>query len=202
MASPMVEVLEVPRDRIITAYDGMEWSGIRALGAELSDVTGIAKANDVALEEGWSHTIQEFEAMGQLGMADQKFHDTPETVRKDLYRMTRLGSGLITVHVSGGIPMMQAAVEGRDHAREDKDINGNERAEDAKRLHLPMGVSKERVGNILGITILTSLDDEEVNEIYGIGSEEFTTDVAKNLWNLHIRQPKRELMELSVLVLQ
>lgn len=179
MASPMVEALQVPTDRIIVAYDGMEWDEARGVGRELGDITGVAKANDIALEYGWDYTVAEFEAFGQLTMGDEKFHDTPDTVRKELYRMTRMGVGMITVHASGGIPMMKDAVVGRDRAREDLAMDGSERKPGARRLYLPLRVTKERVGNILAITILTSLDDDEVNTIYGIGSDEWTVDREK-----------------------
>jgi len=174
MASPIVEALQAPTDRIIIAYDGMEWDEARRIGHEIGDITGFAKANDIALEEGWRHTVAQFEGWGQLTMGDEKFHDTPETVRKEVFRMARMGVGMITVHASGGIPMLEDAVVGRDWARANLAMDGSERQPGAPELYLPLGVARERVGNLLAITILTSLDDDEVNTIYGIGSDVWT----------------------------
>lgn len=43
---------------------------------------------------------------------DLKFHDIPTTVRKACEAASRLGVWMLNVHASGGIPMMEAALEG------------------------------------------------------------------------------------------
>jgi orotidine-5'-phosphate decarboxylase len=47
---------------------------------------------------------------------DLKFHDIPNTVQKAAAAAARIGASLITVHASGGEPMIRAAVEGAGYS--------------------------------------------------------------------------------------
>ncbi len=68
-------------------------------------------------------------------MLDLKLHDIPETVARATARAAELGVGLLTVHVAGGRRMLEAAVRAR-------------------------GATK-----LLGITVLTSLEDRDLAEV-------------------------------------
>ena len=69
---------------------------------------------------------------------DLKFHDIPNTVAGAVRKVTSMGVRLATVHASGGSKMMRAAVE----------------------------AAGDECG-ILGVTILTSLDDAQLGEAWG-----------------------------------
>lgn len=69
---------------------------------------------------------------------DLKFHDIPNTVAGAVRKVASMGVRLATVHASGGSRMMRAAVE----------------------------AAGESCG-ILGVTILTSLDDAQLGEAWG-----------------------------------
>ena len=69
---------------------------------------------------------------------DLKFHDIPNTVAGAMRNVAKMGVRLATVHASGGLKMMQAAVEaaGSDCG-------------------------------VLAVTVLTSLDDAQLGEAWG-----------------------------------
>lgn len=75
---------------------------------------------------------------------DLKFHDIPNTAAGAVRSATSLGVKYLNVHCGGGLEMMRASVRARDEAA-------------AK-----YGVSKPC---LLGVTVLTSLDDQAVQEI-------------------------------------
>jgi orotidine-5'-phosphate decarboxylase len=69
---------------------------------------------------------------------DLKLHDIPNTVQKSIEGLITLPIKMITIHTSGGIKMMQAAMQ----AVKDIEIK------------------------IFGVTVLTSLTDEDTNYIF------------------------------------
>mgnify|MGYP001305183841 FL=1 len=69
---------------------------------------------------------------------DLKLHDIPNTVKKSIQGLTSLPIRMLTIHTSGGKDMMEAAMEG---------VSGS----DIK---------------VFGVTALTSLSDNDTNEIY------------------------------------
>jgi len=68
-------------------------------------------------------------------MLDLKLHDIPETVARATARAADLGVGLLTVHTAGGRKMLEAAAKTR-------------------------GATK-----LLGVTVLTSMDDHDLAEV-------------------------------------
>lgn len=71
--------------------------------------------------------------------ADPKFYDIPNTVANGVKKLSAAGAKLITVHASGGIPMMEAAVQAVSYS-------------DCR---------------ILAVTVLTSFQEDDVRRIYG-----------------------------------
>ena len=77
---------------------------------------------------------------------DLKFHDIPNTVARDVGTMTEHGADMINMHASGGIEMMQAARKSANTAAK----NANKET--------PI---------LLGVTILTSMDEESLQSNFG-----------------------------------
>lgn len=154
------ETIQQPSDRIIVALDNMDWDQANSLMGSIGQNVGMAKANSLAQVRGWAHAVNELAKMGTGTMADTKFHDIPETVRLQVQAVAECEAQLITVHASGGLAMLQAAVRGRDEGRE-KAFEYHDTVNPHVRKR------KEKVGGILGITVLTSLGEEEGVSIYG-----------------------------------
>lgn len=78
---------------------------------------------------------------------DGKFHDIPNTVAGATAAATRNGCVMLNVHIGGGKEMMQAAVQAAATTAQEEEI--------------PRPA-------ILGVTVLTSIDDKILNEEVGI----------------------------------
>jgi len=81
---------------------------------------------------------------------DLKFHDIPNTVRGAVQSAARLGVRLLTVHISGGADMLGAAVEAA-------------------------GTSCD----VLGVSVLTSLDAASLGEVWGRPGLTMETEVLR-----------------------
>jgi len=90
------------------------------------------------------HILDELAEMGFRVFADLKLHDIPNTVSGAVRGLVRRGAGMLTVHISGGREMLAAALEAAESEA------------DAIGVTAPL---------VLGVTVLTSLDDAAVAEI-------------------------------------
>jgi orotidine-5'-phosphate decarboxylase len=92
--------------------------------------------------------IQELKEKGFSIFLDLKLHDIPNTVGHAARVLAGYGADMLTIHSSGGYEMMVRAVQA---AQEVAGQNGTE----------PM--------KIVGITVLTSLDQERLQKDLGVG---------------------------------
>lgn len=115
--------------KIIVALDDLSREDALLLADKLSTENVIFKANDL-LDDGGADIIMSLKNKGGV-MADPKLHDIPNTVKNRVKKYAATNPDFITVHASGGIAMMRAAVEN-------------------------CGDSK-----ILAVTVLTSLNEKE-----------------------------------------
>jgi len=101
----------------------------------IPSITQVKIGPGLFMQEGPS-LITELHAKGYKVFLDLKHHDIPNTVRLAVREAKEMGVWMLSVHCSGGVKMLQAAVE-------------------------------EAAGNplLLGITVLTSLDDPQLREI-------------------------------------
>ncbi len=115
---------------IIVALDDMdEMEGV-ALAQQLSGKGLLFKGNDILDSDMGLGIIPLLNQHGGV-MADPKLYDIPKTVANRTKKFAKYGPVLLTVHASGGIPMMQAAVANCGNTM------------------------------ILGVTVLTSFSSEE-----------------------------------------
>jgi orotidine-5'-phosphate decarboxylase len=132
---------------VICALDTKDIDEAKKLCVAIKPYVGMVK---LGLEFFTMHGPQGIAAISAAGIPiflDMKFHDIPNTVAEAVRSAIRMSVSIITVHTLGGEDMMKAAAM----AAEDE----------AKRLKKPKPM-------IFGVTILTSMDKEDISDV-GIG---------------------------------
>lgn len=128
-------------DRIFCALDTTSTAQAVAIAQQLIGVIGGLK---LGLEFYCANGADGFKAVAETGMPiflDLKFHDIPNTVAGAIRSVMPLAPRIITIHTQGGPEMMRRAAETA--------------AEEADR----HGIDKPW---IVGVTLLTSLDDNDL----------------------------------------
>lgn len=129
------------RERLIVALDVPNAGAARELVYKIGDGAVFYKVGLQLFTAEGPNIVRELVASGRKVFLDLKLHDIPNTVTKAVQAATELGATMLTVHGSGGAGMMRAAVE----------------------------AASRRLA-ILAVTVLTSLSDEDLQEI-GVSSD-------------------------------
>ena len=120
--------------------------------------------------------IGALKAMGYQVFADLKLHDIPHQVRGAAASAVAAGADMLTVHASGGMAMMQAAVEGARQAFEQREQREQQLDRNSQQLN---GKNQQPSGGakpiLLAVTVLTSMDEASLQTI-GVGRD-LTTQV-------------------------
>jgi len=128
----------VAAERVIVALDVPDMAGLTSLLDRLEGQPRFYKVGlELFLAEG-ARAIESVRHHGGKVFLDLKLHDIPETVARAVASATSLGAELLTVHTAGGFEMMRRAAQ----------------------------VAKESANGkpgILGVTVLTSLSEEDLH---------------------------------------
>lgn len=132
------------RPKIFTALDFPDAASALEMAGRLRALNPCFKVGlELFVAEG-PDFVKRLVASGSEVFLDLKFHDIPNTAAGAVRTAVRTGAAWINVHCAGGSAMLRASAEaGR---------------EEAAKLGVP-------VPKILGVTVLTSLKDEDVQEI-------------------------------------
>ncbi|OGG71596.1 orotidine 5'-phosphate decarboxylase [Candidatus Kaiserbacteria bacterium RIFCSPLOWO2_01_FULL_51_21] len=122
----------------ILALDNMDFEDMLSLIDPLRPSGCIIKVNDYAFAYGFLHAVRQLSIYGRVFL-DLKLKDIPNTVANTCKKLLAAPPWALTVHCDGGKEMVQAAV---------KTLEGT-------------GTK------ILGVTVLTSINDGACNKIYG-----------------------------------
>jgi len=98
-------------EKIIVALD-TDAEQARALAEQLIGKAHWLKIGMTLFYNAGPSIVQEFKDMGYKVFVDLKLHDIPHQVRGAARAVTAAGADMLTVHASGGMPMMQAAYQG------------------------------------------------------------------------------------------
>ena len=127
---------------LITALDFDDPGAIRAFAARLDPALTRVKIGNEAFTAGGPALVESLRSAGFDVFLDLKYHDIPNTVAAAVRRAAELGVWMLNVHASGGRRMLEAAREALDVA-----------AVTGRRPHL------------IGVTVLTSLEREDLVEV-------------------------------------
>jgi len=129
---------------IIVALDVPKLELALNLVEQLAPIVGAFKVGKELFVSAGSDVVRRIRATGASVFLDLKFHDIPNTVAKAVAAAVQLDVQMLTIHTSGGSEMMRAAERAAQQT--------------AKNLLRPPPL-------VLGVTILTSLDSNELAEI-------------------------------------
>ncbi|MDD4364737.1 MAG: orotidine-5'-phosphate decarboxylase [Synergistales bacterium] len=103
---------------------------------ETGDLLPFVKIGPGLFFQGGKAFLKEIMARGHRVFLDLKLHDIPNTVALGVRALSELGLWALTLHTCGGVPMMEAAVREKGEML------------------------------LLGVTVLTSLDDAQWGEVH------------------------------------
>ena len=136
------EAVQDIRDRLIVALDLPDADEAVVLAADLRGYVRRVKVGLMLFTAGGPRVVRRLQAFGFGIFLDLKLYDIPHQIVGACREIAELGVDMFTVHASGGMEMMRAAVEAA--------------AEGAKEAGTPRPA-------VLAVTVLTSLDDDDLH---------------------------------------
>jgi orotidine-5'-phosphate decarboxylase len=128
-----------PRQRLIVALDVSSAAAAQKIVAAVGDSASCYKVGMQLYTAEGPRVVRDLAASGRRVFLDLKYHDIPNTVAAAVREASGLGVSMLTIHASGGGKMMRAATEVA------RDLNA--------------------ALMVLAVTVLTSLDDNDLDKI-------------------------------------
>jgi orotidine-5'-phosphate decarboxylase len=139
----------IAREKLIVALDFPNWEDAEKMVKSLPEVSLFKVGLELYLASS-GQAVRRLRELGKEVFLDLKFHDIPNTVAQACRQAASEGAFIFNVHASGGREMMRQAV-----------LSAQEEATKQK-LKKPL---------LLAVTVLTSLDDQDLSEIGFAGTK-------------------------------
>jgi orotidine-5'-phosphate decarboxylase len=133
-------------DKIIVSLDLDDLEKIKSIICLLKDIVPFYKIGAIPFTYFGLELIDYLKQAGCKIMLDLKYHDIPNTVARSCEAATKMGVEFITVHTSGGFSMLEEAVKATLMASKVNEITRPK---------------------LLGITVLTSIDEAYFKDLFG-----------------------------------
>jgi orotidine-5'-phosphate decarboxylase len=133
-----------PNEKIIFALDVEHFEEAQKLVMEFKDHVGMFKVGKQLFTHCGPKIVDFINLKNSRVFLDLKYHDIPNTVAKAVIEAAKLGVELVNVHASGGFTMMKESKAALHEAVRN------------------LGIHKPK---IIGVTVLTSLDEGELKRV-------------------------------------
>ena len=133
-----------PKEKLIFALDVEHFQEAQELVMEFKDHVGMFKVGKQLFTHCGPKIVDFIKLKKSKVFLDLKYHDIPNTVARAAIEAAKLGVDMMNVHTTGGFTMMKEAQIALHDA--------------AKSLHV-------RRPRIIGVTVLTSIDDQELKRM-------------------------------------
>ncbi len=127
------------QSRLIVALDVSSAAAAREIVTAVGEAASTYKVGMQLYTAEGPRVVRDLVASGRQVFLDLKYHDIPNTVASAVREAAALGVSMLTVHTSGGGAMLRAAVQAASETRPDL--------------------------KILAVTVLTSLDDSDLEKL-------------------------------------
>lgn len=145
--SELSSLEQAARTKVCLPLDGLNsLAEVRDLVEELSPFVGLFKVGKESFTRFGPEVVTLVHDHGAGVFLDLKYHDIPNTVKGAARAATEMGVAVFNVHASGGLAMMAAARQGVEEA----------------------GPASGEVPKVIAVTVLTSIDDEILNDECGV----------------------------------
>jgi len=136
-----------PEERLIVALDVAGFAQAEAIVDRLRPTVTFFKIGSQLFTACGPRALELVKKSGGRVFLDLKFHDIPNTVASAVAAACGLGVDIINLHAAGGFLTMEAAVKAASET-------------------CTLGPGSRPL--LLGVTVLTSLDDESLVEVMGV----------------------------------
>ena len=166
------------RDKLIVALDVPSGNAATRMAERLHGHAGMFKVGSELFTAEGPVPVRYLVTTGQRVFLDLKFHDIPNTVRAAVREAAELGVSMVNVHASGGRKMMEAALEGARSALYQsvqssalqpgsRGVQGSALQPASRGVQGSAGivVGDEARPRVLAVTILTSLESQDLEEL-------------------------------------
>jgi len=133
-------------DRLIVSLDMTDLTEIESLVEKLGTRVVYYKVGAIPFTFFGLEVVKYLKQKGKKVMLDLKYHDIPNTVARACEGAMSMGIDLLTVHTSGGFSMLEEAVKAV--------LASSDRCDAEK-------------PKLLGITVLTSIDEAYFSDLFG-----------------------------------
>lgn len=133
-------------DKLIVALDLNDFNKIKMVVERLQGLVKYYKVGAIPFTYWGPDIVKFLKERGLKVMLDLKYHDIPNTVARACEGAMEMGVDMLTLHTSGGFSMLEEAV---------------------KAVSLISDLKKLPRTKLLGITVLTSIDEAYFKDLFG-----------------------------------